>query len=87
VNNCLLLLYSFLPGGSSGTAASRLDQTAFSGPSGAAAGDQIFTADSFHSWLLTTFDEACLPLIIVSNCYYSCTSALHFCLTGHLSEV
>jgi len=62
------ILYRFLPGGSSGVAVSRLDQAAFCGPSGSDV--HPFTADVFYSWLLTTFDEVCLPLIIVSY-YYS----------------
>jgi len=64
---CLLLVCSFLPGVSYGSAVSRLDQTAFSGPSGSGASDHTFTVNSFYSWLLTTFDEVCVPLIIVSN--------------------
>ena len=64
---CLLFVVSYLPGGGSSSAVSRLDQTAFSGPSGSAVSDQTFTAERFYCWLLTTFDEVCLPLIIVSN--------------------
>ena len=63
----MLFVVSYLPGGRSSSAASRLDQMAFSGPSGSAASDQTFTAERFYSWLLTAFDEVCLPLIIVSN--------------------
>jgi len=64
-NIICFVVYRFLPGGNSGSAVSRLDHAAFCGPAGSAAGDQIFTADSFYLWLLTTFDDVCLPLIIV----------------------
>jgi len=59
---------------------SRLDHAAFCGPSGSTASDQIFTADSFYVWLLTTFDNVCLPLMIVSNCAY----LLLYCAMLHI---
>ena len=61
-------VYRFLPDGNSLLAVNRLDQSAFSGPNGPAIDSQTFTADNFHLWLQTTFDDVCLPLIIVSNC-------------------